>query len=72
MVLSLPHPLIFPLINQCDRCLVPLAEGALGCWKAQVYPPWGRNSVQGLALPKVEARGYPGHPPLLSDTVVNR
>ena len=34
-----PHPsspFIFLLINQCDRCLVPLAWGAHG-WNAQVY-----------------------------------
>ena len=28
-------------------------------------------SLQGLAVPNVEAPGHPGHPPLLSDAVVN-
>ena len=52
---SLP-PLILPLLNQCDGCLVPLAWGLMagGCgWK------------------QVEAPGHPGHPPPLSDAVVN-
>ena len=31
----------------------------------------GRNSVSGLAVPKVEAPEHPGHPPSLSDAVVN-
>ena len=29
-------PFIFPLINQCDMCLVPLPWGAHG-WNARVY-----------------------------------
>ena len=40
---SLP-PLILPLLNQCDGCLVPLAWGPHG-WRARVCQPWGRNSV---------------------------
>ena len=40
-------------------------------WKARVYQPWGRNSVQLLALPKVEASGHLGHPPPLNVAVVN-
>ena len=40
-------------------------------WRAWVCQPWRHNSVWGLAVPKVEAPGYPGHPPPLSDPVVN-
>ena len=46
-----------------------IGVGAHG-WKAQVYQPWGCNSVYGLALSKVEARGHPGHPPPVSRVAV--
>ena len=47
-----------------------IGMGAHG-WRAWVCQPWGRNSVWGLAVPKVEAPGHLGHPPPPSDTVVN-
>ena len=47
-----------------------IGVGALG-WKARAYQPWGRSSILGLALPKVEVPGQVGHPPPLSDAVVN-
>ena len=46
-----------------------IGVGAHG-WKAQVYQPCGCNSVYGLALSKVEARGHPGHPPPVSRVAV--
>ena len=57
-------PLIFQLINQSDRCLIPLVwlEGA-GLPVRVVY------SV--TLSTKVEAPGHPGHPPPLSNAVVN-
>ena len=66
---SLPHPFIFPLINQCDRCLAPLAWGLMagGCGFAS---DGGVTLFQGLAVAKVEAPGHPWHPPPLSDAVV--
>ena len=39
-----------------------IGVGAHG-WRARVCQPWGRNCL-GLAVPKVEAPGHPGHPPL--------
>ena len=44
-----------------------LALGSLGShgWRVRVCQPWGRNSVQGLAVPKVEVPGHPEHPPPL-------
>ena len=50
------HPLILPLLNQCDGCLVPLAWGLM---------------AGGRGWKQVEAPGHPGHPPPLSDAVVN-
>ena len=47
-----------------------IGVGAHG-WRSQVCQPWGRNSVSGLVVPKVEAPGHPEHPLLLSDAVVN-
>ena len=38
--------------------------------RVRVCQPWGRNSVLGLAVPKVETLGHPGHPSPLSDAVV--
>ena len=66
----IPPPFIFPLINQCDRCLAPLEWGLMaGGRRFASYG--GRDFVQGLAVPKVEAPEHPGHPPPLSDAVVN-
>ena len=61
---SLPTPtppLFFPLINQCDWCLVPLAWGLMA----------GRRKFTSheLALAKVEALGHPEHPSPLSDAL---
>ena len=57
---SLPNPpLFFALINHCDWCLVSLAWGLMARRR--------RFTSHELALPKVEAPGYPGHPPPLSD-----
>ena len=43
-----------------------------GSWlEDAVYQPWGRNSVQGLALPTAQAPGHPQHPPPLSNAVIN-
>ena len=39
-------------------------------WRARVCHSSGRNSVWGMAVPKVESPGHPGHPPPLSDAVV--
>ena len=59
---SLPNPpLFFPLINHCDWCLVSLAWGLMARRR--------RFTSHELALPKVEAPGYPGHPPPLSDAL---
>ena len=57
-------PLIFPLINQSERCRVPLLwlEGA-GLPVMAVY------SV--TLSTKVEAPRHPRHPPPLSNAVVN-
>ena len=44
-----PPPVILPLINQCDRLLVPLAWGLMA--GGRVCEPWERNSVQGLTVP---------------------
>lgn len=63
-------PPFFPLKNQCNRCLVPLAQELHG-WKVQEGGVGG-NYVQGLALPKVvEDPGHHGNPPPLRDKVVN-
>ena len=57
-------PLIFPLINQSDRCRVPLV------WLEGVGLPV--MAVYSVTLStKVEAPGHPGHPPPLSKAVVN-
>ena len=49
---SLPNPpLFFPLINHCDWCLVSLAWGLMARRR--------RFTSHELALPKVEAPGYP-------------
>ena len=58
---SPPSPLFFPLINHCDWCLVPLAWGLMARRR--------RFTSYELALPKVEAPGYPGHPRPLSDAL---
>jgi len=47
-----------------------IGVGAHG-WKAQVYQPWGHNSVWGLALPKGEGPGHPWPSAPLSDAVVD-
>ena len=64
-----PSLLFFYFLNQCDRCLVPLA---LRLIEVQIYQPWGYNSVQGLAVPIVEAPGHPRQPPPLSDALVKQ
>ena len=62
---SLPPPLIFPLIDQCDRCLVPLAWGLMAGGR-------GFASHGGVTLSRdwLYQRRKPGHPPPLSDGVV--
>ena len=66
---SLPSPLIFPLINQCDRCLAPLAWGLMA--GGHGFASHGVITLfRGLAVRKVEAPEHPGHPPPLSDAVV--
>ena len=57
-------PLIFPLINQSDRCLVPLV------WLEDAGLPV--LAVYSVTLcTKVEAPRHPRHPPPLSNAVVN-
>ena len=51
-----PRPFILPLLNQCDRYLVPLAWGS--------WP-------EGLTVAKVEAPGHSGHPPPLTTQLLN-
>ena len=63
---SLPH-FIVPLINQCDRCLVPLAWGLMAGGRG--FASHGGVTLS-RGLPKVEAPGHPGHPPPLSDAFV--
>ena len=63
----IPPPFILPLINHCDRCLVPLAWGLkAGGHKFPTHGGVHWNSVQGLAVPQVEAPGHPAHPPPLA------
>ena len=64
-----PPPLYFSTDKSVGQVPGSIGVGAHG-WRALVCQPWGRNSVYGLAVPKVEALGHPGHPPPLSDTVV--
>ena len=64
-----PLPLYFSTDKSVGQVPGSIGLGAHG-WSALVCQLWGRNSVYGLAVPKVEALGHPGHPPPLSDTVV--
>ena len=59
---SLPTPLpsLFPLFQQCDRCLFLLLRGAHG-WVATVCQPWEQSSSRSW-LPLVEALGCFRHP----------
>ena len=62
-------PFIFPLINQCDGCLVPLVWGFMA--GGQGFATLERVTLsRGWLCPKIEALGHPRHPPPLSDTVV--
>ena len=62
-------PFIFPLINQCDRCLVPLVWGFVA--EGHGFASHGGVTLsRGWLCPKIEALGHPRHPPPLSDTVV--
>ena len=62
-----PSPFILPLINHCDRCLVPLAQGLKdGGHEFASHEGVHCNSVYGLAVPQVEAPGHPRHPPPLA------
>ena len=65
---SLP-PFIFLLINQCDRCLVPLVWGFTAGGHG-FASHGGVTLSRGWLRPKIEALGHPRHPPPLSDTVV--
>ena len=60
---------IFPLMNQCDSCLVPLARGFMA-GRRRFISHGSTNSVQGLGLPKVEVHAHPRYPPPLSNAVV--
>ena len=62
-------PFIFPLINQCDRCLVPLVWGFVAGGHG-FASHGGVTLSRGWLCPKIEALGHPRHPPPLSDTVV--
>ena len=63
----IPPPFNLLLINHCDRCLVPLAwELKAGGHRFATHGGVHCNSVQGLAVPQVEAPGHPGHPPPLA------
>ena len=64
-----PSPLYSSTVESVSQVPGAIGMGAHG-WRARVCQPWGRNSVQGLAVPKVEAPGHPGHPPPLSNAVV--
>ena len=65
---SLP-PFILPLLNQCDRCLVPLAWGS---WLEDAgLPAMGAQLCLGAGCAKVEAPGHPGHPPPLATQLLN-
>ena len=64
-----PPPFIFLLINQCDRCLVPLVWGFVA--EGHGFASHGGVTLsRGWLSPKIEALGHPRHPPPLSDTVV--
>ena len=60
-----PHP--SPPLNSSTVKSVWRVPGSIGVgahgWRARVCQPWGRNCL-GLAVPKVEAPGHSGHPPL--------
>ena len=59
---SLP-PFIFPLINECDRCLLPFAWGLMGGryrFTSHGDVTLSRGCCGGL--PKMEAPGHPGAP----------
>ena len=64
-----PPPFIFLLINQCDRCLVPLVLGFMAGGHG-FASHGGVTLSRGWLCPKIEALGHPRHPPPLSDTVV--
>ena len=70
-IILLPHPspLNSSTVKSVWQVPGPIGVGAHG-WRARVCQPWGRNSVLGLAVPKVETLGHPWHPPPLSDAVV--
>ena len=66
---SLP-PLNFPLLNQCDRCLVPLAWGLKAGGRG--FASYGGITLsRGSLCQRWKPLDIPGHPPPLSDTVVN-
>ena len=64
-----PSPLNSSTVKSVWQVPGSIGVGAHG-WRARVCQPWGRNSVLGLAVPKVETLGHPGHPSPLSDAVV--
>ena len=66
---SLP-PTKFSTVKSVWRVPGSIGVGAQG-WRVRVCQPWGHNFFYGLAVPKVEAPGHPGHPPPLSNAVVN-
>ena len=66
----LPRPLYFPLINQCDRCLVPLVRGLMAGGH-RFASHGGTTLSRGPAVPKREVPRHPRHPPTLSNTIVN-
>ena len=64
-----PPPFIFPLINQCDRCLVPLAWGLMAGRRGFTSHA-GACLCLGADFAKSGTPGHPGNPHPLNHAVV--